>query len=487
MIIGLDIGTQSAKAVVINEAMDVLGSASHSYTVSYPKPGWAEQDPALWESALGPVIEAALEDANVPKDQITTLGLAGQLDGAVATDEAGQPLHPCLIWVDKRATDIMAQIPADRVHPISGVVADPSHMAAKIVWLKQALGEAASDAHYHQPVSWLVERLTGERVLDHGHASTTMLYNLKSRSWSGELLAAFGIDVRELPRIDDSFAAAGHLTPEGAALTGLPQGVTVAVGTGDDFSNPLGAGLAKPGQLACCLGTAEVVGALDESPKIDDTGLLQTLGYPTGHYFIENPGWLSGGSVEWAAGILGFGSPAELDRAAAEIPPGSDGVLFLPTLGGATAPEWIASARGCFYGLTPAHDRRHMARAVLEGCAFAMRDVADRLHEMRVPLDSVFLLGGGARSDPWAQIRADLSGLPVIVPDVADTSPVGAAVLAAVAGGTYATVSSAAAAIGGETKTFNPAPALKAAYDAAHGAYRRLFESLKPVFEAPSP
>lgn len=484
MIIGLDIGTQSAKAVVVDDSMTVLGSASQAYAVSYPKPGWAEQDPGLWEAALGPVIEAALKDANTPKDQITALGLAGQLDGAVATDGNSQPLHPCLIWVDKRASDVMARIPADRVQAISGVVADPSHMAAKISWLKHSLGGAAGNPHYHQPVSWLVERLTGERVMDHGHASTTMVYDLKSRSWSEELLAAFDISESELPRIDHSFAAAGKLGPEGAAITGLAEGVTVAVGTGDDFSNPLGAGLARPGQLACCLGTAEVVGALDDSPKIDETGLLQTLGYPTGHYFIENPGWLSGGSVEWAVGILGFDSPSELDRAAAEVRPGSDGVQFLPTLGGATAPEWIASARGCFYGLTPAHDRRHLARAVLEGCAFAMRDVADRLREMQVPLENLFLLGGGARSDLWAQIRADLSGLPVIVPDVADTSPVGAAVLAAVAGGAYESVSSAAAAIGGETRTFDPDPARKAGYDHAHDAYRRLFGALKPVFEA---
>lgn len=483
MIIGIDIGTQSAKAVVADETLNVLGSASHAYAVSYPKPGWAEQDPHLWEAALGPVIEAALKDADVSKDSITALGLAGQLDGAVATDAKGEPLHPCLIWVDKRAADIMADIPTDKIRAINGIVADPSHMAAKIVWLKQALGEAAANAHYHQPTSWLVARLTGERVLDHGHASTTMLYDLKSKTWSEELLAAFGISAAELPRIDDSFASAGKLSPEGAAITGLPVGISVAVGTGDDFSNPLGAGLARPGQLACCLGTAEVVGALDNAPKIDHSGLLQTLGYPTGHYFIENPGWLSGGSVEWAVSILGFDNPAHLDLAAQSVPLGSDGVLFLPTLGGATAPEWIASARGCFYGLTPAHDRHHMARAVLEGCAFAMRDVADRLHEMQVPLESLLLLGGGARSDLWAQIRADLSGLPVIVPDVADTSPVGAAVLAAVAGGYHGDVTSATAAIGGTRKTFAPNPALKAAYDNAHGAYRRLFHALKPIFE----
>jgi len=355
-------------------------------------------------------------------------------------------------------------------------------MAAKIVWLKQALGAAAKDAHYHQPVSWLVERLTGERVLDHGHASTTMLYDLKAQTWSEELLSAFGISAGELPRLDDSFATAGRLNRAGADITGLPEGVTVAVGTGDDFSNPLGAGLAKPGQLACCLGTAEVVGALDDDAKIDDTGLLQTLRFPTGHYFIENPGWLSGGSVEWAAGILGFDNPQQFDQAATGVTAGSEGVIFLPTLGGATAPEWVAAARGCFYGLTPAHDRAHMARAVLEGCAFAMRDVADRLLEMRVPLESLFLLGGGARSDLWGQIRADLTGLPVIVPDVADTSPVGAAVLAAVAGGHKADVADAASSIGGNQKTFDPDPALKATYDEAYSAYRRLFQSLKPVF-----
>lgn len=484
MIVGIDIGSQSVKAVACDARLSVLGEASRGYAVTYPRPGWAEQAPALWEDALGPAIAEALDRAGRTPQGVRALGLAGQLDGAIAVDDGGRALGPCLIWTDKRAEAEMTGIPAAEIRRRSGVVPDPSHMAAKIRWLLRH-DEAAKGARYfHQPVSYLVARLTGEHVIDHGHASTTMLYALADRDWDDTLLDAFGIDRARLPRIAESYARAGVLTADGAAITGLPAGLPVAVGTGDDFSNPLGAGLVAPGRMACCLGTAEVPGALDNEPKIDDTGLLQTLGYPTGHFFIENPGWLSGGAVKWAADILGIADFARFDALAASVPPGADGVTFLPALAGTTAPEWVASARGCFYGLSAAHGTGHLARAVLEGCAFAMRDVADRLAEMAVPIDSILLLGGGARSAVWAQMRADLTGLPVDVPPAADSSPLGAAVLASVAAGVHADVATAAAGIAGDAARFLPDPATKPAYDAAYGAYRRLFDCLKPMFAA---
>ena len=260
---------------------------------------------------------------------------------------------------------------------------------------------------FHQPVSYLVARLTGEHVFDHGLASTTMLYSLERRDFDPELLAAFGIAVDELPSIAEASDRAGALSAAGAELAGLPAGIPVAVGMGDDFAAPLGAGLVAPGRVACVLGTAEVVGALDETPKVDPRGLVETHGYPGGGFYIENPGWLSGGGLAWLREVLAVADFAAFDRAAAEVPPGAEGVTFFPALSGAMAPEWIAAARGCFYGLSPAHGAGHLARAMLEGCAFAMRDVVERLGELGVPAHGLLLLGGGAKSRLWAHIRAD--------------------------------------------------------------------------------
>lgn len=482
MIVGVDIGTGSLKVVVMDTALKVCGKASRGYAASYPRPGWAEQPPNLWEAALGPTVSAALNDASVKPEQVRALGFAGQLDGCIGVDRRGNALTPCLIWVDKRADADMADVPAELVLHRNGVVADPSHMAAKIRWLKRNRADADDIARFHQPVSYMVSRLTGVHVLDHGHASTTMVYDLSKRCFDPELLTVFGIDQTELPSLAEAYEPAGNLTLDGAALSGLPVGTPVAVGTGDDFSNPLGAGLVEPGRMACCVGTAEVPGALHDVATIDHRALVQTLGYPTGAYFIENPGWLSGGALAWFVQTFGVADFATLDTLASDAPPGADGVLFLPALGGTTTPEWVASARGCFYGLTPAHGLAHMARAVLEGCAFAMRDIAERLREMGVATDSILLMGGGARSALWGQIRADLTGITVEIPAHVDTSPIGAAMLASVAAGLQPDLAAAAAMLGPPVHTHEPSSANRARYDDAYASYRLLFDSLKPMF-----
>ena len=412
------------------------------------------------------------------------LGLAGQLDGCVATGADGRALSPCLIWMDRRADGETGVIAEDALRRISGVTLDGTHMAAKIRWLRRNVPEARAAVRFHQPVSYMVARLTGEQVFDHGIASTTMLYDLERRAWAPALLEAFDIADDVLPRIADAADRAGRLTREGAALAGLPEGTPVAVGTGDDFSSPLGAGIVAPGRVVCVLGTAEVVGALDRAAKIDDAGLVETHAYPGGCFYVENPGWLSGGALAWFREVWRLDDFAALDRIAAQAPPGADGLSFIPALSGATAPEWIADARGCFYGLTPAHGAGHMARAVLEGCAFAMRDVVERLGEMAVPLEALRLVGGGARSGIWARIRADCTGLPAEIPVERDTSPIGAAICAAVAGGVHDDLAECARLVGAVAETIEPDPALRAAYDDAHGAYRRLFDSLRPMFTA---
>jgi xylulokinase len=465
---------------VVDEDLRVLGTAFQRYDVDYPKPGWAEQDPRLWEAALSPAISAALDKANANPADVAAIGITGQLDGCVAADRDNQPLTPCLIWLDRRAALPAVEGLAERIRDRCGIVADPGHMAAKIAWLRRNAG-SEQPAYFHQPVSYIVGRLTGRAVMDYALASTTMLYELAAADWSRELLEAFEIDARQLPELAQAYAPAGKLTQSGAKLTGLSQGVTVAVGTGDDFSTPLGAGIVQPGHLACVLGTAEVVGALDTELKIDPAGLVETHAYFGDCHFIENPGWYAGGAIEWFIRTHRLDGVAEFDKLASAAPPGSDGVLFLPALSGAMAPEWNPRARACFYGLTAAHGLPHLARAVMEGCAFAMRDVIERLRALEVPLQAIRLLGGGARSSVWARIRADVAQLPVELPAEIDTSPIGAAMLAAVACGSAPDIITAARRRDDVRSIAQPGDG--AAYDAAHARYRALFESLKPVFD----
>jgi len=486
-VVGVDIGTQSLKAAVLDERLRPLGVASRPYQPVFPKPLWAEQDPRLWLDALRPAIGEALAAARLEPGKVGALGIAGQLDGCLPVDEKGEALGPCLIWMDRRAGAEIDGIPAGPVMEKGGLVLDASHMAAKIRWLKRHHPDARRIARFHQPTSYLVAQLTGRAVLDEAVASTSMLYNLWDRRLDPELCGLFDIAPRELPDIDRSEAVAGGLTAVGAALTGLSPGLPVAVGTGDDFSNPLGAGVVAPGRVVVTLGTAEVVGAVHPKAVIDARALVETHGYAGARFFIENPGWLSGGALAWFQTCFRLSGPEELSALAGEAPAGADGVVFLPALSGAMAPEWIAEARGAFYGLSAAHGAAHMARALLEGLAFAMRDVVERLASLGVRTDEVMLLGGGARSSLWAQIRADLLQRPVLLSNLADSSPLGAGLLAAVAAGGFASLDEAAAAIAPETRRVEPNVAARTAYDDAYGRYRRLFESLRPMYAEPAP
>jgi xylulokinase len=485
MFLGIDVGSQSLKAVLLDSTLRPAGRGARGYPIAFPQPGWAEQHPQLWEAALGPAVAEALAAAGRGGRDVVAVGIAGQLDGSVPVDGAGHALGPCLIWMDRRADAGLAALrqqvrPAD-FRARTGANLDGSHMAPKMRW--QLDHGLQGTERFHQPVTYLVERLTGEAAMDHGLASTTLVYDLAAADFAADLLALFGLERRLLPRLAPSEAVAGRLTTAGAALIGLPAGLPVAVGTGDDFSTPLGGGIAEPGTIANVLGTAEVVGALDPRPLIDADGLVETHRYVGSQlHYIENPGWVSGGALEWLRALLRVEDFAAFDAAAAATAPGSDGLLFLPALTGAMTPEWNAAARGCFYGLTPSHGGGHLARAALEGTAFGLRDVSERLRALGVATERVRVLGGGAKSRLWAQIRADVTGLPVERSAVSDSSAVGAAILAAVAAGQVRDVAAGAAVAGAVADVIEPQEAMRGVYDEMHGRYRLLFQSLKPMF-----
>lgn len=486
MIVGVDIGTQSLKAIILSDQLEILGQSAIAYQPAFPRPGWAEQDPLLWEAALNPAIAGALRNANVSATDIKGIGIAGQLDGCIPVDAQGLPLHPCLIWMDRRAEAEIEGCDARLIQHIGGCILDPQHVAAKINWLKRHVPAVSAARRFHCVVSYIVSRLTGAHVIDHATASTSMVYGLASQRYDASLLAMFELDEAELPLPLPAESAAGVLNDVGSSLTGLPRGLPVAVGTGDDFSSVLGAGLVLPGRLITVLGTAEVVGALHMEPVIDDGLMVETHAFSGDQFLIENPGWLSGGALTWFQNTFGVPSVQTLDAEASVAGAGAGGVLFLPALTGAMAPKWAASARGAFYGFAPSHDRGHFARAVLEGTAFAMRDVLERVQSLGVPVDALRIVGGGARSALWCQIRADLTGLAVEIPRHADTSPIGAALLGGVAAGAFTGLVEAASHLGNDLRVVEPHGDRKAIYDLAYNRYRRLFSALEPMFTSES-
>jgi xylulokinase len=479
-VLGIDIGTQSLKAVILGDDLEVLGWGGHAYAPTFPRADWVEQDPSLWLEAQRMCIARALAAAGLAPSDIDALAVCGQLDGCVPTGADGEALGPAIIWMDRRAAPLLDAIDADLVHARCGLVRDATHMGGKIKWMDTHLPGRKDVATWHQPVSFLVAALTGRSVMSRSLASTTMLYDVTAGDWDDELLALFSATRGELPELAGEADLAGRLTPRGAELTGLPVGLPVAVGTGDDFSNPLGCGICRPGVVGVSLGTAETVGALSVSSLVDAQRLVETHAYPGGLYHLGNPGWLSGGAVRWAAGVLGIGSDEEFSRLAAEAPPGCEGLVFIPALTGAMAPKWIAKARGSFVGLSQSHGRAHLARAVLEGTAFAMLDVVSRLDELGVATDRLRLMGGGAKSEVWCDIRSAVSGRPADVLALTDASAIGAALLAAVACGKAPDVSSASSALRLDLREVTPVHDPR--YDSAYRRYRDAFAALEPTW-----
>ena len=477
-VLGIDVGTQSLKAVVLDDTMRICGAGSVAYQPDTPRPGWAEQDPQLWLDALGPAIAAALTEARLTPRDIAALCVCGQLDGCVPTADDGYAAGPAIIWMERRAEPLLESIDASVISARCGLVRDATHMGAKILW---SIANGSRAATWHQPVSFIVAALTGERVMSRSLASTTMLYDVRKRDWSDALLELFGTRREHLPVVADEADIAGTLSAHGAELTGLPAGIPVAVGTGDDFSNLLGCGISQPGVVGVSLGTAEAIGALTDREVFDPELLVETHAFPGGGFHLGNPGWLGGGSVRWAAQLLGL-NETRFSEVAGTAPPGCEGLTFIPALNGAMAPRWIAEASGTFVGLSLRHGRAHMARAVLEGTACAMRDVVERLQALGVRTDRLRLMGGGARSTLWCQMRSDISGRPAEALTDSDASATGAALLAAVASGRVANIGTACDALTLDVISYEPIVESRASYDEAYAAYRSAFDALEPYW-----
>jgi xylulokinase len=487
--IGCDVGSQSLKGILLDPSGRVLAQASAAYDVQYPHPGWAQQDVLDWRIALGTVVRGLLDAGDVQAGEVATLGLASQVDGLVAVDEGGDALHPAIIWLDRRAsaqTEAIDGLDEPAIRRITGLNLDASHVAPKILWLHDNDPDVYERAAgFLLPGSALVAWLTGEHVLDHANASSTLLYDVTARTWSPEMLEATGLDPDRLGTIDAASVIAGPLRPSPAEEIGLTPSTRVVVGTGDEHGASLGAGAIRSGIVVDITGTAEPVAVASADPIIDETGLVETHGHADPRvWLIENPGFVSGGSVRWFQDLFGGVSLAELDRAAeSETAPGSDGVSFLPALSGSTAPRWNDRARGVFAGLSLNHGRSHLFRSVLEGCSFALRDIVDRLDAMGLAADEIRVVGGGARSRLWLQMKADVTGRRVRVLAADEATALGAAMLAGVGAGTFADLDEAVATLTTlDPVVYEPDPKTTSAYGDAYGRYRELFDAVEPGF-----
>jgi xylulokinase len=486
-LIGIDVGSQSVKGVLCSPDGTLHATAAHPCSMTHLASGWADQDPAEWYSGICTVVRALLFAAAITPSDVAYIGLACQVDGVVAVDQKLRPLRPAIIWMDKRAVSqagrLAGTLGPEVVFRTTGLVADASHTAPKIMWLRDEEPDVFREsALLLPPAAYLLGLLTGRPLQDHANASSSLLYDVVSRSWSGPLLEAAGLEPGILAPIAASHEIAGPLLAAAAADIGLSTNCLAVVGTGDDHGAALGAGVVEPGLIADVTGTAEPVGTVARELVLDDERLLETHAHALdGALLVENPGFVSGGSILWLANLLGA-QQAEILSWAAQAPAGADAVTFLPTLSGATAPRWNDRMRGAVHGLSLNHDRRHLSRAVVEGCVYALRDITTRLHAMGLPGTEIRVVGGGARSRLWLQVKADVCRLPVRPVTGPDATALGAAMLAAVGAGIYPDAGAAARQMAqlGEER-YEPDPAAGARYDDGYRRYRELFDAVETI------
>jgi len=499
-VIGCDIGSQSLKTILISVEGQICGEASVSYRIDYPQPTWAQQSPDAWMDALAESLRTLLVQNDISSEQVMALGLDAQVDGMVPIDSSGQALYPAIIWMDRRAVAqceaVAGRISREAIFQTTGLNLDPSHVAPKIRWLadhEPRLFERT--AAFLLPGSYLAFKLTGEMAVDYSNASSTMLMDVRTRAWSPRMCDAFEIPVDRLPPMYPATEVLGSLHPEAAERLGLTTTTKVILGSGDEHAACLGAGVTEPGLVCDIAGTAEPVCTSSESPLFDESGLVETHCHANPDlWLLENPGFVSGANYRWfrdqfsieevtQAARNGTNAYALLDEMAETIPPGSEGLIMLPCLMGAMAPTWNALARGTFMGFTLAHRREHFCRATLEASAYAVRDITDQMLCMGLPLQQIRIVGGGARSVLWRQIKADVTGLPVAITNTFETTALGAGILALAGSGMVDSLSEAVSLTTLVVETRQPDSKTHKIYEEYYQLYRDTYFSLLPVFE----
>ena len=486
-VLGCDIGSQSAKAVLMSPEGVVIGTASSPYTMQHPHSSWAEQDPANYREGLAHSIRTVVAQSNVDPREITHLGLSSQVDGVVPIDAHMNPLRSAIIWLDRRATNqvvrLRASISARDLFDRTGLNLDASHTAPKLMWLADNEPEIYREAASLPSVGgYAVAWLTGLSIQDHANSSSSLLYDVTSRDWSDELIDAAGLDREKLPAIGRATDVAGYLTVAAAAQLGLTTSCKVIVSTGDDHAACLGAGGVTPGLVIDILGTAEPVGVTSRVAVFDEMRLVETHAHAVDDsYLIENPGFVSGGSTLWfATNILGV-SQREFFALADSSVPGANGARFIPSLSGSMAPRWNDTMHGAFSGLSMNHNSADLARAIVEANCFAFRDIYDRLLAMGLA-DSLRVVGGGSRSRMWLTAKATLCRTPISRIRAEETSATGAAMLAGVASGIFSDIENAVErAVELDPVVIEPEPGLFAIYDEAYQEYLELFDSVESL------
>ena len=503
LLLGIDAGTTSLKAGLYDETGRRRAVAVEAYSLDTPEPDQVELDSEIyWQSAIRAVRRVLSEGRGRAAD-VEAMAVSSQGETIIPVAADGRPLRPAIVWLDNRASqeaaDLATRFDGPTVYATTGIPAViPTWPACKILWLRRHEPEVFGSAARFVLVSdFLMHRLTGRFVTDGGVQSTSLMYDIRSDRWWVEMLDTVGLTPDRLPELAGPGTVVGHLTTTAADALGLTTGVAVVAGGMDQGAGAVGVGNIGRGVVSESTGGALTIQASVDLPDADPTMRTPVYLHSARDEYLYCPVCPTGGmALTWfrdrfgqaeVASAGGAGAYALLDDLAATAPAGSAGLLLLPHLSGAFSPEYEPRARAVFFGFTLGHERAHFARAVLEAVAFMLRRNLELLASAGAGATEVRSHGGGARSELWNQIKADVCRLPIVTLQEDNAAILGDALLAAVATGAFANLSEASSAMVRPRARYEPNPLHATVYEDAYGRYVELFDVLRPMFETEPP
>jgi xylulokinase len=492
MLLGIDLSTTGAKALLINPEGQVVSSATTLLNLSTPQPLWSEQDPHEWWAATTNSIRQALANVQASGEDVGAIGLTGQMHGLVLLDEEKKVLRPAILWNDQRCgaecDEIRARINRQELVQITGNDALTGFTAPKILWVETHEPEIHRRVrHILLPKDYIRFKLTGVLAMDKADGSGTMLFDLGERNWSSRILKALNIPLDWLPKTFEGHEITGEVSREAAESTNLRSGTPVVAGGGDQSAQAVGVGVVRPGTMAVTLGTSGVVFAATESALIEPEGRLHAFCHAVaGRWHLMGVMLSAAGSLQWYHDQFARErSFSDLVEEAAQVPAGSEGLIFLPYLTGERTPHPDPLARGAWIGLTSRHTQAHLTRSILEGVAFGLKDIFCLMRDAGLgAVDQIRVSGGGARSSLWRQILADTLCAELVTVNTTEGAAFGAALLAGVGAGVWPDVDSACAQTIFVSDRVSPNQNTVESYAAMSQHYRSLYPTLKSTFHA---
>lgn len=483
--IGADLGTSSLKLLLCDKNGNIVSSVTETYPVSYPRPSWAEQEPNDWWNAFVKGVRTLVSD--VPKEEIYGIAVAGQMHGLVILDKDDRVIRPAILWNDGRThneTDYLnSVIGQERLVSFTANIAFAGFTAPKLLWLRNNEKENFDKIEKIMlPKDYINYRLTGVHACDYSDASGMLLLDIKNKCWSKDMLDICGISEKQMPRLFESYEAIGCLLPEVAEMLGLPQGIRVAAGAGDNAGAAIGTATVGEGRCNISLGTSGTIFVSSDTFALPDSHAIHAFCHADGGYHLMGCILSAASCNKWfCEDIL---NETDFESLQADIKDGmlgNNAVYFLPYLMGERSPINDTNASGTFIGLHPSTTREQMVQAVFEGVSFAIRDNLEIIKASGIEISESTVCGGGARSKLWLKILANVLNVTLCVPSVEEGPALGAALLASVAEGENKSLDECVQVKIKEK--IEPSAEISARYDESYERFKKIYPSMKQLFQ----